>query len=98
MEHHSDEKKMVRETLLIKKNPKGGLRTLPFIIGNYKLASNTHFYLCTCVFIFFDQLWFFFPLFWFSSWTANEAFENMASNGLMPSMSKYLVAASKSYI
>ncbi|KAL9440222.1 hypothetical protein AB3S75_018975 [Citrus x aurantiifolia] len=53
MERPSDEKKMVRETLLINKNPKGGLRTLPFII-------------------------------------ANEAFENMASNGLMPNMIMYL--------
>ncbi|KAL9440220.1 hypothetical protein AB3S75_018973 [Citrus x aurantiifolia] len=50
---HSEEKNMITEPLLINKNPKGGLRTLPFII-------------------------------------ANEAFERMASMGLMPNMILYL--------
>ncbi|KAJ0031687.1 hypothetical protein Pint_12821 [Pistacia integerrima] len=49
----SDEKKMIKETLLSTPNPKGGFQTLPFII-------------------------------------ANEAFERMASVGLMPNMILYL--------
>ncbi|KAJ4709163.1 Protein NRT1/ PTR FAMILY 1.2 [Melia azedarach] len=49
----SDEKKMIAEPLLINQNPKGGFRTMPFII-------------------------------------ANEAFERLASIGLLLNMILYL--------
>ncbi|KAJ4708058.1 Protein NRT1/ PTR FAMILY 1.2 like [Melia azedarach] len=49
----SDEERMIKEPLLISQSPKGGLRTMPFII-------------------------------------ANEAFERLASIGLLPNMILYL--------
>ncbi|KAL9417693.1 hypothetical protein AB3S75_040642 [Citrus x aurantiifolia] len=39
METCSEEKKMITEPLLINKNPKGGIRTLPFIIANEAFES-----------------------------------------------------------
>ncbi|KDO38215.1 hypothetical protein CISIN_1g041538mg, partial [Citrus sinensis] len=54
METCSEEKKMITEPLLINKNPKGGIRTLPFIIANeaFERMASTGFmpnmilYLC----------------------------------------------------
>ncbi|KAK1549361.1 hypothetical protein Q3G72_000813 [Acer saccharum] len=74
--------------LLSNRNPKGGLKTLPFIVGNYKysIESSSSFFL-----LYFDYIN---VMINFDIGTdfskANEAFERVASFGLLPNMIFFL--------